>query len=73
MQFIGYVEVETDRAYLFQDHYWDEPDWMPKTQVEVLRNYDTSEVQILATSWICSKKGLREFESREASYENGRA
>ena len=72
MLFIGYVEVETDRAYLFQDHYWQEPDWMPKTQVEVLRDYDTHEVQMLATSWICDKKGIREFESRGANDANRR-
>lgn len=66
MLFIGYVEVETDKAYLFQDHFWQEPDWIPKAQVTMLRDYDTCEVQILASPWICDKKGIREFESRGA-------
>lgn len=61
MIFIGFIEVETDRALLFQDHFWHEPDWMPKSQVEIMREYDTHEVKLIATAWICEKKELKEF------------
>ena len=66
MTFIGYIEADTDRAILFQDHYWASHDWFPKSQVEIIRYVDTHEVQIVASAWICGKKeGLAEFAHRE--------
>lgn len=57
---IGYIIAESPRAFLFQDHYWDEPDWMPKRQCETLRDPDTFEVQLKASDWIADQKGLEE-------------
>jgi hypothetical protein len=61
-RFIGYVEVETAKALLFQDHFWHEPDWMPKSQVEVMRDIESNEVVLEASNWICKQKGASEFE-----------
>lgn len=70
-QFIGYVEVEMPKAVFFKDHYWEKPDWMPKSQIEMVEFDDTMEVVITATSWICKQKDIREFEERMAEDENG--
>lgn len=59
--FIGTIVAETEKAYLFQDWFWHEPDWMPKSQAEVVRVRDEMEVQLFATPWICRAKGVREF------------
>lgn len=61
-KFIGYVVAETDRALLFQDHYWTAPDWMPKSQVEQYRDPDAPmELQLEASAWICGQKNIKEF------------
>jgi len=66
MLFIGYLEDETDKAYLFQDHYWSGSDWLPKSQVDIIRSDETFEVKLLASPWICSKKEIQEFKYRSA-------
>jgi len=63
MIFIGYVETETDKALFFQDHFWQEPGWMPKSQIDIFRENDTIEIVIDASDWICGKKGIQEFEA----------
>jgi len=57
---IGYIVAESNRAVLFQDHYWDEPDWMPKTQAAIVRDPDTHEVQLSCSDWISRQKELKE-------------
>ena len=64
-QFIGYVVGETPRAILFIDHFWFEADWMPKSQITTTRHYNSTEVVIEASAWICKQKGIREFNERE--------
>lgn len=59
--FLGYVLFETDKALMFIDHFWHYPDWMPKSQAQVIRSPGTQEVEIIATAWICGKKGVEEF------------
>jgi hypothetical protein len=68
MVFIGYLLNETDRAYLFQDHFWEgnSGDWFPKSQADIIRSPDTIEVKILASAWICQKKNIDEFKYRSA-------
>jgi hypothetical protein len=65
MIFIGYIETETDRALLFQDHFWTGSDWFPKSQIQIHRYEDTHEVRISASSWICGKKNIQEFRWRD--------
>ena len=65
MTFIGYVEAETDRALLFQDHWWHYAEWLPKTQISVLHDFDTHEVMVQASPWICGVKNLIEFKERK--------
>ncbi len=67
MEFIGYVVAETQRAVLFHDHYWENPDWMPKSQVTFHRSDDTPEVVIKASQWICGQKKIQEFAHRDAT------
>lgn len=62
--FTGYVEAETQKAFLFQDHFWHSPDWMPKSQVDVVRYDDTHEITLVAQPWICGQKGIRECVER---------
>lgn len=66
-EFIGFVETETPRAFLFQDHFWSRPDWLPKSQVTVFRRDETAEVVIDASDWICKQKEIREFTHRDES------
>ena len=61
LRFVGLVEVETPRALLFQDHFWHEPKWFPKSQVKQTLQVDSLEVIIDASSWICGKNDLSEF------------
>lgn len=60
MQFIGYLLAETNRALLFQDHFWESSTWMPKSQIDVFRDSSTFEVRIKASDWISRQKCLRE-------------
>lgn len=66
-EFIGYVTTETPRALLFQDHFWENPDWMPKSQITITRSESTNEVQIDASPWICKQKCIIEYSYRDAS------
>lgn len=61
MQFEGYIQGETHKAFLFWCHYWQSPGWMPKSQIDTIKYEDTHEVLIIASPWICDKKGLNEF------------
>jgi hypothetical protein len=61
MCFIGYELNSSNRAILFQDHYWEQPEWLPKSAVEIIRNVDTYEVRLKLASWFSSKNGFREF------------
>jgi len=65
-QFIGYVVAETPRAFLFLDHFWDDPEWMPKSQSTLVRFEGTHEVVLSASKWICEQKQLEEFVERVA-------
>lgn len=71
MEFIGYIIVETPRAILFQDHFWGEPDWMPKSQAEIFRDMDTHEIRLIASTWISKQKGIQEFTERKATSGTG--
>jgi hypothetical protein len=63
--FIGYVMAETQRAILFHDHFWKNPDWMPKSQIEMITDDQSCELVVVATPWICGKKDIHEFKERD--------
>lgn len=63
-QFEGVIVANVGKAVLFHGVYWEEPEWMPKSQIDILREPDTSEVRVLASKWICDQKGLKEFTHR---------
>ncbi len=58
--FIGFVQAETIKAVFFQDHYFHEPQWFPKSQINILPG-EGMETQIIATTWICKQNDLKEF------------
>lgn len=60
-EFVGYIEHETGRAWLFQDHFWHEPTWLPKSQTTVTRFEGTHEISVSCTNWISVQKKLNEF------------
>lgn len=64
MMFEGFVIAETDRALLFQSHYWLNADWLPRSQITILREIDTHEIRVLASNWICLQKNIEEFKMR---------
>ena len=68
--FEGVTVMTTARAILFHGNYWEDPQWMPRSQCEILRCWTTGETIITASDWICGQKGLREFEHREKEEED---
>lgn len=62
MRLIGVVIADTNRAFYFQDWYWHGPDWIPKSQAEIIRDPDTFEVTITLSNWISEKKPYDEFQ-----------
>lgn len=63
MQFIGVIHAVLDRAILFQDWFWDEPEWFPKSQITVEPDHDSiAEVKVHASAWISRQKNLVEWE-----------
>ncbi len=67
MEFLGYIVAGTARAILFQDHFWHEPDWMPRSQIHITDDFDSNEVHIKASPWICQQKNIHEFKERQAT------
>ena len=65
-EFEGYIITETPRAFLFHCHYWEHPDWMPKSQITTYRDEGTAEVVIDASPWICKQKCIVEYSHRGA-------
>ena len=65
-EFVGYVVTETPRAFLFQDHFWENPDWLPKSQITTYREDNTTEVRVSASPWICKQKCITEYTYRGA-------
>jgi len=61
VEFCGYIEAETARAWLFRAHFWDEPTWLPKSQVTIRRDLDTDEVSVVLPHWLCVKNSFKEF------------
>lgn len=67
--FVGYVHAETTGGIMFQDHFWHEPDWFPKSQCERRDDIDESsmEVTLIVQEWICEKNGYGEITGCEIS------
>lgn len=57
-EFLGYVVEETIKAFFFQSWYWQEPRWMPKSQVKV--TWGDYEVRMLASGWISEQNNIKE-------------
>lgn len=59
-EFLGFVVEDTPKAVLFWCHYWEAPDWFPRSQITMLNTFDSIEVKILASPWICKAKNVKE-------------
>lgn len=64
LTFVGYKLAETPKSFYFQDHFWEEPQWMPASQCDVVLDLDTDEIRVIASSWICNQKDLKEETGR---------
>ena len=55
----GYIEKETERAYLFLPEDADEAMWVPKSQVRDFHyNRETKVASLTISEWIAKQKGL---------------
>lgn len=63
-EFLGGVVFRTAKAVLFQDHFWEGPEWMPLSQIQLVQDAGVAEYSVKASQWICTAKGIREFEYR---------
>ena len=59
--FIGYPVAISNKAVLFQDHFWHGPEWLPFSQIEFNTAPDTNEASVDVAGWLCKKRGLQEF------------
>lgn len=71
-QFIGFILGHTNKAVLFQDHYWHVPDWMPRSQIDLYYDPESIEATILASEWICGQKKMQEYQERTEEQINER-
>ena len=60
-EFGGYIEAESHRAILFWGHYWDNPQWLPKSQIEQRNPWDCTETLVKVKDWLCKSNDLDEF------------
>lgn len=58
-KFLGIILTETVRAVFFQDWFWEQPQWVPKSQIEFYEG--KWEVSLMASDWICKQNGWEEF------------
>ena len=58
--FIGYIHIESIKAVYFQDHFREEPEWLPKSQIIIHRSEDTDEVYVEISQWLCGQSGWEE-------------
>ena len=58
MEYTGFIVAESAKAVLFEDWFWQEPKWLPKSQT-TMREGDY-EVWIKVSDWLSEQSGLRE-------------
>lgn len=61
-RFVGYPIAETGKAILFEDHFGEEPFFIPKSQVTIHRFEDTHEIMVDFTDWFAGVRGVKEYE-----------
>jgi hypothetical protein len=66
-QFEGYVTANTPKAILFHGHYWEEPVWLPLSQVTMVLDEDGWDVVLSVVDWLSKKNELIEFTYRPRS------
>lgn len=59
--FIGWVEAVTNKAILFQGHFWHASEWLPFSQVTCEPLPGTDETVVAVSEWMARTKGISEW------------
>lgn len=60
--FEGFIRRNTFKAIEFESYYWDGTLWLPKSQIEIIRDVDAAfEVVVFVKPWLMKKRNLLEF------------
>lgn len=60
-EFIGERVHEVPNALYFRAWNWDEPIWLPKSQIEIVADdEENGEMMVHIPQWICEKEGINE-------------
>lgn len=65
-RFEGYILQQTQKAILFESHYWEGALWFPTSQIAVTHDFDSMEKVIDVKTWLCRKRGIYEFTHYDA-------
>jgi len=70
-QFLGYVVASSNNALFFKDHFWEEAQWIPKSQCEIIpTDHWITETHLSIKEWLCGKNGWEEFTEIQKELEN---
>lgn len=58
-ELIGFIVGSTNRAVFFQDHFWHQGRWLPKSQLRILSS--DGEHRVSVSAWLCEQANLNEF------------
>lgn len=61
LTFEGRIVFGTQKAILFQGHYWHAPEWLPRSASTIKPDGEDT-VVIGIAAWLCRKNGFNEFE-----------
>jgi hypothetical protein len=64
VELLGYIVAWTNRAVLFQCHYWHGPEWLPRSQVDVQEFPDSTEVHVRVSPFVAKAKSINEVGER---------
>lgn len=51
-----FLDGSSSKSFLFQGDYWNEPDWIPRSQSEILER-DGARGKIRVRGWLAKKNG----------------
>ncbi len=65
LEFEGEITAQTPKAIQFLAYYWEEPQWLPRSQIEILAGTeekgDTGPgYTVRIKEWLCKKNGWEE-------------
>ncbi len=64
LEFEGEITATSGKAVQFLSDYWDEPQWLPRSQIEIVPHPriagDAERFTVRIKSWLCKKNGWTE-------------